>query len=120
MFKWNLPLHQEGKKKRAEKKNLDSDHCNKKLKLKERGQKAISSSHSNGNEEPVEVPRQPGEEALNRKSIKAQLPRPKTETHCSSLPPESQDKHSYEISLAVTCPQILGPITHRGDVHFDN
>ncbi|GJM85546.1 hypothetical protein PR202_ga02007 [Eleusine coracana subsp. coracana] len=120
-----------GKKKRAEKKHLDSDHCNKKLKMKERGQKPKSSFHSNGKREPAEVPCQQGEEDPNKKAIITQLQKPstqvflkepKTETDLcessSALPLGSQDKYSYETPLAVMCPQIPGLIPHRASQKF--
>lgn len=126
MFNLNLSIHQEGKKKRAEKKNLDSDHCNKKLKVKERGQMPKSNFHSNGKRELAEVPCQQ-RDALNQKGISTQLPKPSTQVFRKepkketdlgessyALPVESQEKHSYETPLPVVRSQVPGPIPRRG------
>jgi hypothetical protein len=105
--------------------------------VKERGQKPKSNFHSNGNREPAEVLCQQGEEALNRKANRSQLPRPSTQYflkepptetslgeattmrgNSSALPLKSQDKHSYETPLAIIRPQALGPIPDRGNVHL--
>ncbi|TVU29184.1 hypothetical protein EJB05_20741, partial [Eragrostis curvula] len=123
----DLPTYQERKKKRAEKKNLDSDTCNKKQKVKERGK---SNFYSNGNRELSEVPRQQGAEALDGKAIRTQsqksssrtfLKEPKMETDLgddtkigSALPLKSQGNHNYETPPAVMSPHVLEPGRPKG------
>ncbi|OEL28761.1 Histone-lysine N-methyltransferase SUVR4, partial [Dichanthelium oligosanthes] len=123
----------EGQKKRAEKKNLDSDHCNKKLKIKE------PSCHGSGKRESAEMQRQPKAEANEGKTIGTQLQKgssqivikePKVEAslaetttigeNSSALVLKSQEYHTFETPLAVMRPKVLG-LSHRNgheDAHL--
>ncbi|PAN07098.1 hypothetical protein PAHAL_1G310700 [Panicum hallii] len=129
---------QEGQKKRAEKKNLDLDHRNKKLKIKEHGQKP-KLIHGNSKRESAEVPRQQKVEAIEGGTIRTQLQKqssqigmkePKVETSLaetiaigessSALVLKSQEYHTFETPLAVMCPKVLQPSHHNGreDAHL--
>ncbi|CAL5020855.1 unnamed protein product [Urochloa decumbens] len=124
---------QERQKKRAEKKNLDSDHCNKKLRIKERGQKPKSSINGSSKRELAEVPHQQKTEAIEGKTIGTQLKKqsshvmkePKVERttigeSSSALVLKNQDNHTFETPLAVMCPTVLGHSRHDGheDAHL--
>ncbi|XP_062221072.1 probable inactive histone-lysine N-methyltransferase SUVR2 [Phragmites australis] len=133
------PDPMEGQKKRTEKKNLDSDHCSKKFKIKERDQKPKSNVHGNEKRESAEVPRQQEAKALEGKAIGTKLRKPssqkfskepKMETSLAEVTTigeisyalllESQDNRDFETPLAVMCPQVLEPSRHRGheDAHM--
>ncbi|KXG30647.1 histone-lysine N-methyltransferase SUVR4 [Sorghum bicolor] len=129
---------EEGQKKRAEKKNLDSDHHRKKLKTKEHGRKAKSCTHGSVKRELAEVPRQQEAESLEgrtnanqllessptiiSKEQKMKISRAETtrigENGSTLL--ESQDPCTFETPLAVICPEVLEPSCHNGhqDAHM--
>ncbi|CAN6232493.1 unnamed protein product [Urochloa humidicola] len=125
---------QEGQKKRAEKKNLDSKHCNKKLRIKEQGQKPKSSIHGSSKRELAEVPHKQKAEAIESKTIGTKLQKqssqivmkePKVERttigeSSSALVLKNQDNHTFETPLAVMCPTVLGRSRHNGhkDAHL--
>nr|CAB3450392.1 unnamed protein product [Digitaria exilis] len=124
---------QEGQKKRTEKKNLDWDHCNKKLRIKEISQKPKPSIHGSSKREPGEVPRPQKAEAIEGKIIGTQLKKqgsqivmkePKKESSfadtttigesSSASVLKSQEFHTFETPLAVMCPSVLEPSCHNG------
>ncbi|KAL6634757.1 hypothetical protein ACP70R_027428 [Stipagrostis hirtigluma subsp. patula] len=132
-----FPDPTEGQKKRAEK-NLDSNHCSKKLKTKEHGPKSKSNIHGNGKRVTAEVPETNAakEKATGTKLQKSSsqnfIKEPKMETsHAEAttvgqnrpdLPLEGQGNYNFEIPLAVMCPQVLEPNPHKGhgDPHMDS
>ena len=130
MFKPNLSLQQEGQKKRAEKKNLDSDHHNKKLKIREHNQKP-KLINGNGERESAEVPRQQKAEAtktqLQKQSSQIVMKEPKVEMglagtitvgESSSYVLKSQEYLTSETPLAVMYPKVLQPSSHNGKSTF--
>ncbi|WVZ74564.1 hypothetical protein U9M48_022731 [Paspalum notatum var. saurae] len=129
---------QEGQKKRAENKNLDSDHCNKKLKIKGHVQKTKSIIDGSGKRD-SELSRQPKTEALEGRTTGTQLQQnsaqivikgPNMETsladtttigeNSSALLPESQEHHAFVTPLRVMCPEVLEPSRHNDhkDAHM--
>ena len=130
MFEPNSSLQQEGQKKRAEKKNLDSDHHNKKIKIREHGQKP-KLIHGNGERESTEVPRQQKAEAtktqLQKQSSQIVMKEPKVEMglagtitvgESSSYVLKSQEYLTSETPLAVMYPKVLQPSSHNGKSTF--
>ncbi|RCV07355.1 hypothetical protein SETIT_1G237500v2 [Setaria italica] len=129
----------EGQKKRSEKKNLDLDHRNKKLKIKEHGQKPKPSIDGSSKRESAEIPRQLKAEAIEGKIIGTQLQKqssqivmkePKVEMSIaetttigessSAFVLKSQEYHTFETPLPVMCPKVLEPSRHNGheDAHL--
>jgi hypothetical protein len=112
------------------------DHRNKKLKIKEHGQKP-KLIHGNSKRESAEVPRQQKVEAIEGGTIRTQLQKqssqigmkePKVETSLaetiaigessSALVLKSQEYHTFETPLAVMCPKVLQPSHHNGKSIF--
>ncbi|KAJ1280022.1 hypothetical protein BS78_04G200400 [Paspalum vaginatum] len=132
------PDSEEGQKKRTENKNLDSDHCNKKLKIKGHVQKTKSIIHGSGKRD-SEQSCQPKTEALEGRTTGTQLQQhsaqivikePKMEMSLagtttigessSALLPESQEHYASVTPLGVMCPEVLEPSRHNDhkDAHM--
>lgn len=139
------PIPKEGQKRQANKtKNLNSDHCNKKLKIKQQCQKPTSKIHANDKRESAEAPLQQEAGTLSPQAVlegevtgnQLQLPsaqllikEPNMQINAvedttigensSALLLRGQGLQTFETPLAVICPQVLDSSPHSGheDAH---